>query len=182
MSILQPVKNWYIINVHVGHEEKVAEQIKQRADSLDLVDKIFGTLVPKEKQVEVKNGKKRVVNKRIFPGYVFIQMVMLEETWFAVRNTPGVTGFASAVSGQDPQPVPIEEVERITKRMEADITQHKVEHKVGDVININDGPFKGFDGAISEIDSQKGKLKVMVNMFGRETPVEIDALQVSKLG
>lgn len=179
MSILQPTKNWYIINVHVGHEEKVAEALKQRADSLDLADKIFQTLVPKEKQVEVKNGKKRVVNKRIFPGYVFVQMVMTEETWFAVRNTPGVTGFASAVSGQDPQPVSDEEVARITKRMDADVAEHKVQFKIGDVISINDGPFKGFDGAISEIDSQKGKLKVMVNMFGRETPVEIDALQVT---
>lgn len=179
MSILQPTKNWYIINVHVGHEEKVAEALKQRADSLDLADKIFQTLVPKEKQVEVKNGKKRIVNKRIFPGYVFVQMVMTEETWFAVRNTPGVTGFASAVSGQDPQPVSDEEVARITKRMDADVAEHKVQFKVGDVISINDGPFKGFDGAISEIDSQKGKLKVMVNMFGRETPVEIDALQVT---
>jgi transcriptional antiterminator NusG len=180
MSILQPTKNWYIINVHVGHEEKVAEALKQRADSLDLADKIFQTLVPKEKQVEVKNGAKRVVNKRIFPGYVFIQMVMTEETWFAVRNTPGVTGFASAVSGQDPQPVSDEEVARITKRMDADVAEHKVQFKVGDVISINDGPFKGFDGAISEIDAQKGKLKVMVNMFGRETPVEIDALQVTR--
>ncbi len=180
MSILNPTKNWYIINVHVGHEEKVAEALKQRANSLDLADKIFQTLVPKEKQVEVKNGKKRVINKRIFPGYVFVQMVMLEETWFAVRNTPGVTGFASAVSGQDPQPVSDEEVSRIVKRMDADVSEHKVEFKVGDVISINDGPFKGFDGAISEIDSQKGKLKVMVNMFGRETPVEIDALQVNR--
>lgn len=179
MSILQPTKNWYIINVHVGHEEKVAEALKQRADSLDLADKIFQTLVPKEKQVEVKNGKKRIVNKRIFPGYVFVQMVMTEETWFAVRNTPGVTGFASAVSGQDPQPVTDEEVAKITKRMDADVAEHKVQFKIGDVISINDGPFKGFDGAISEIDSQKGKLKVMVNMFGRETPVEIDALQVT---
>jgi transcriptional antiterminator NusG len=180
MSILNPTKNWYIINVHVGHEEKVAEALKQRALSLDLADKIFETLVPKEKQVEVKNGKKRIVNKRIFPGYVFIQMVMLEETWFAVRNTPGVTGFASAVSGQDPQPVSEEEVNKILKRMNAEVSEHKVEFKVGDVIKINDGPFKGFDGAISEIDSQKGKLKVMVNMFGRETPVEIDALQVNR--
>jgi transcription termination/antitermination protein NusG len=180
MSILQPTKNWYIINVHVGHEEKVSEALKQRAESLDLADKIFQTLVPKEKQVEVKNGKKRIVNKRIFPGYVFIQMVMTEETWFAVRNTPGVTGFASAVSGQDPQPVSDEEVARITKRMDADVAEHKVQFRVGDVISINDGPFKGFDGAISEIDSQKGKLKVMVNMFGRETPVEIDALQVTR--
>jgi transcriptional antiterminator NusG len=180
MSILSPVKQWYIINVHVGHEEKVAEALKQRAASLDLADKIYDTLVPKEKQVEVKNGKKRVISKRIFPGYVFVQMVMLEETWFAVRNTPGVTGFASAVSGQDPQPVSDEEVARITKRMDADVSEHKVQFKVGDVISINDGPFKGFDGAISEIDSQKGKLKVMVNMFGRETPVEIDALQVNR--
>jgi transcriptional antiterminator NusG len=180
MSILSPTINWYIINVHVGHEEKVGEALKQRANSLDLADKIFQTLVPKEKQVEVKNGKKRVINKRIFPGYVFVQMVMLEETWFAVRNTPGVTGFASAVSGQDPQPVSDEEVSRIVKRMDADVSEHKVEFKVGDVISINDGPFKGFDGAISEIDSQKGKLKVMVNMFGRETPVEIDALQVNR--
>jgi transcriptional antiterminator NusG len=174
-------KKWYIINVHVGHEEKVAETLKQRAESLDLADKIFETLVPKEKQIEVKNGKRKVVNKRIFPGYLFVEMIMLEETWFAVRNTPGVTGFASVVNGQDPIPVPEEDIQKIKKRMGAEISEHKIEFKEGDTVKITDGPFKGFDGAVSEVDSQKGKLKVMVNMFGRETPVEIDALQVIAL-
>ncbi len=178
---MSSVKNWYIVNVQVGHEEKAAEALKQRSESLDLADKIFETLVPKEKQIEVKNGKRKVVNRRIFPGYIFVNMIMSEETWFAVRNTPSITGFASAIHGQDPVPVSNEEVDKIKKRMGAEVSEHKVKFKAGDIVKINDGPFKGVDGAISEVDTQKGKLTVMVSMFGRETPVEIDALQVSEL-
>ena len=172
-------KQWYAIHTYSGYEEKVAESIRQRADSLDMKDKIFQALVPKEKQIEVKNGKRKVVEKRIFQGYVLVQMKMSEDAWYIVRNTPSVTGFVG--SGTEPTPVDDEEVEKIMKRMGREEPKHKIDYNVGDIVNIIDGPFKGFDGAINEIDLQKGKLKVLVNMFGRETPVELDSLQVKRV-
>jgi transcriptional antiterminator NusG len=153
-------KQWYAIHTYSGYEEKVAESIRQRADSLDMKDKIFQVLVPKEKMIEVKNGKRKVVEKRIFQGYVLVQMKMSEDAWYIVRN---------------------EEIEKILKRMGREEPKHKIDYNLGDVVNITDGPFKGFDGAINEIDPQKGKLKVLVNMFGRETPVELDSLQVKRV-
>lgn len=172
-------KQWYAIHTYSGYEEKVAESIRQRADSLDMKDKIFQALVPKEKMIEVKNGKRKVVEKRIFQGYVLVQMKMSEDAWYIVRNTPSVTGFVG--SGTEPTPVGDEEVEKIMKRMGREEPKHKIDYNIGDVVNITDGPFKGFDGAINEIDTQKGKLKVLVNMFGRETPVELDSLQVKRV-
>lgn len=172
-------KAWYAIHTYSGYEEKVAESIRQRADSLDMKDKIFQALVPKEKMIEVKNGKRKVVEKRIFQGYVLVQMKMSEDAWYIVRNTPSVTGFVG--SGTDPSPVSDEEIEKIMKRMGREEPKHKIDYAEGEVVNIVDGPFKGFDGSISEIDQAKGKLKVLVNMFGRETPVELDALQVKKV-
>lgn len=172
-------KAWYAIHTYSGYEEKVAESIRQRAESLDMKDKIFQALVPKEKMIEVKNGKRKVVEKRIFQGYVLVQMKMSEDAWYIVRNTPSVTGFVG--SGTEPTPVADEEIEKIMKRMGREEPKHKVDFAEGEVVNITDGPFKGFDGSISEIDAAKGKLKVLVNMFGRETPVELDALQVKKV-
>lgn len=172
-------KQWYAIHTYSGYEEKVAESIRQRADSLDMKDKIFQVLVPKEKMIEVKNGKRKVVEKRIFQGYVLVQMKMSEDAWYIVRNTPSVTGFVG--SGTEPAPVSNDEIEKILKRMGREEPKHKIDFTVGDVVNITDGPFKGFDGAINEIDPQKGKLKVLVNMFGRETPVELDSLQVKRV-
>ena len=172
-------KAWYAIHTYSGYEEKVAESIRQRADSLDMKDKIFQALVPKEKMIEVKNGKRKVVEKRIFQGYVLVQMKMSEDAWYIVRNTPSVTGFVG--SGTEPTPVSDEEIEKIMKRMGREEPKHKIDYNVGDVVSITDGPFKGFDGAINEIDTQKGKLKVLVNMFGRETPVELDSLQVKRV-
>lgn len=172
-------KAWYAIHTYSGYEEKVAESIRQRAESLDMNDKIFQTLVPKEKMIEVKNGKRKVVEKRIFQGYVLVEMKMSEDAWYIVRNTPSVTGFVG--TGTEPTPVSDEEIEKIMKRMGREEPKHKVDYAEGEVVNIVDGPFKGFDGSISEIDTQKGKLKVLVNMFGRETPVELDALQVKKV-
>lgn len=172
-------KQWYAIHTYSGYEEKVAESIRQRADSLDMKDKIFQALVPKEKMIEVKNGKRKVVEKRIFQGYVLVQMKMTEDAWYIVRNTPSVTGFVG--TGTEPTPVSDEEIEKIMKRMGREEPKHKIDYSIGEVVNIVDGPFKGFDGAINEIDSQKGKLKVLVNMFGRETPVELDSLQVKKV-
>lgn len=172
-------KQWYAIHTYSGYEEKVAESIRQRAESLDMKDKIIQVLVPKEKMIEVKNGKRKVVEKRIFQGYVLVQMKMSEDAWYIVRNTPSVTGFVG--SGSEPTPVDDAEIEKIQKRMGREEPKHKIDFKLGEVVNITDGPFKGFDGAISEVDAVKGKLKVLVNMFGRETPVELDSLQVKKV-
>ncbi len=172
-------KQWYAIHTYSGYEEKVAESIRQRADSLDMKDKIFQVLVPKEKMIEIKNGKRRVVEKRIFQGYVLVEMKLTEDAWYIVRNTPNVTGFVG--TGNEPTPISKDEMDKINKRMGLDQPKHKIDYKVGEVVNIIDGPFKGFDGTINEIDEQKGKLKVLVNMFGRETPVELDSLQVKRV-
>lgn len=172
-------KQWYAIHTYSGYEEKVAESIRQRAESLDMKDKIFQVLVPKEKMIEVKNSKRKVVEKRIFQGYVLVQMKMSEDAWYIVRNTPSVTGFVG--SGSEPTPVSDDEIDKIMKRMGRDEPKHKIDYKVGEVVNITDGPFKGFDGTINEIDAAKGKLKVLINMFGRETPVELDSLQVKRV-
>jgi transcriptional antiterminator NusG len=172
-------KQWYAIHTYSGYEEKVAESIRQRADSLDMKDKIFQVLVPKEKMIEIKNGKRKVVEKRIFQGYVLVEMKMSEDAWYIVRNTPSVTGFVG--SGSDPTPVSQDEIEKIQKRMGLEQPKYRIDFSIGEVVNITDGPFKGFDGSINEIDAAKGKLKVLVNMFGRDTPVELDTLQVKKV-
>ncbi len=172
-------RQWYAIHTYSGYEEKVAESIEQRVESVDMADKIFGVMVPKEKMIEIKNGKRKVVEKKIFQGYVLVDMKMTEDAWYIVRNTPGVTGFVG--TGTDPTPVSEDEIKKIKKRMGVEDPKHHIDFTVGEVVNITDGPFKGFDGAVSEIDTQKGKLKVMVSMFGRETPVELDALQVKKV-
>ncbi len=172
-------EQWYAIHTYSGYEEKVAESIRQRAESLDMKNKILKVLVPKEKMIEIKNGKRKVVEKRIFQGYVLVQMRMDEEAWYIVRNTPSVTGFVG--SGSDPTPVSKDEIEKIQKRMGIEQPKYKIDFSVGEVVNIIDGPFKGFDGSINEIDAAKGKLKVLVNMFGRDTPVELDTLQVKKV-
>src|SRR5580765_8526544 len=157
-------KQWYAIHTYSGYEEKVAESIRQRAESLDMKDKIYQVLVPKEKMIEIKNGKRKVVEKRIFQGYVMVEMKLTEDAWYIVRNTPSVTGFVG--TGTEPTPVDNDEMEKIMKRMGRAEPKHKIDFNVGEVVNITDGPFKGFDGSISEIDPQKGKLKVLVNMFG----------------
>lgn len=172
-------RHWYAIHTYSGYEEKVAESIRQRADSLEMKDKIFQVVVPKEKMIEVKNGKRKVVEKRIFQGYVLVEMKMSEDAWYIVRNTPSVTGFVG--SGSEPTPVSDDEMEKIMKRMGREEPKHKIDFNIGEVVNITDGPFKGFDGTINEIDPAKGKLKVLVNMFGRETPVELDSLQVKRV-
>ena len=169
-------KQWYAIHTYSGYEDKVADSIRQRINAVDMADKIFDVMVPKEKQIEIKNGKRKVVDRKIFQGYALVEMKLTEETWFIVRNTPGVTGFVG--SGTDPTPVSDKEISKIKKRMGVEEPKHQIDYKEGEVVSIVDGPFKGFDGAISEIDFQKGTLKVMVSMFGRDTPVELDALQV----
>lgn len=170
---------WYAISTYSGYEDKVAESIQQRLGGAELEGKIFDAIVPKEKRIEIKNGKRKVVDKKIFQGYVLVEMCLSDETWYIVRNTPGVTGFVG--NGTHPTPVSEKEITKIKKRMGVEDPKFQVNYEVGEVVSITDGPFKGFDGAISEIDAAKGKLKVMVSMFGRETPVELDALQVKQI-
>ena len=172
-------KQWYAIHTYSGYEEKVADSIKQRIQAVDMADKIFDAMVPKEKQIQIKNGKRKVIEAKIFQGYVLVEMKLTDETWYIVRNTPGVTGFVGADT--TPTPVSDSEIAKIKKRMGVEDPKHQIDFAVGEVVNIIDGPFKGFDGAVAEIDTAKGKLKVMVSMFGRDTPVELDALQVKKV-
>lgn len=172
-------KNWYVIHTYSGYEDRVAENLRQRIESLDMRDKIFDVIVPKENQIEIKNGRRRIVERRIFPGYVLVQMDVTEDSWYVVRNTPNVTGFVG--SGTTPIPISAEEVRQIQKRMGVEEPKYKIDFTLGEAVNITDGPFKGFDGLVNEIDENKGKIKVLVNMFGRETPVELDSLQVKKI-
>lgn len=172
-------KNWYVIHTYPGHEEAVVKSLKQRVESLGIEDKIFNVLVPKEKKIKIKDGKREIVEEKIYPGYVLVEMIVTDDSWYIVRNTPNVTGFIGA--GITPIPVSEEEIEDLKKRMKVEEPQYKIEVKVGDLVKIIDGPFKDFDGKISEIDPERGKLKVLINMFGRDTPVELDSLQIKKI-
>ncbi len=169
---------WYVLHTYSGYEDAVAESLYQRIESLDMKDKIFHVLVPKEKQIEIKNGKRKTVEKKIFPGYVLVKMVVTEASWYVVRNTPSVTGFIG--SGTIPVPISDAEMETIKKRMVVEEPKHKIDLKMGDLVHIIDGPFKEYDGTVSEVDEAKGKIKVLVSIFGRETPVELDFLQVKR--
>jgi len=172
-------RNWYVIHTYSGYEEQVAESLKQRIESLGMQDKIFDVVVPKEKQIEIKNGKRKIVEKRIFPGYVIVDMIVTDDSWYVVRNTPNVTGFIGF--GVRPTPMSKEEIDRIKKRMGVEEPKYKIDLKVGDLVKINDGALKGSEGKIEEVDKGRGKIKVLVNMFGRETPVNLDFLQVNKI-
>ena len=172
-------KNWYVIHTYSGYEDAVAKNLKQRIESLGMEDKIFNVIVPKEKKIKIKDGKRKVVEEKIYPGYVLVEMIVTDDSWYVVRNTPNVTGFVGA--GTTPVPVSLGEIENLKKRMGVETPQYKIEVKVGDPVKIIDGPFKDFDGKVSEIDEERGKIKVLVNMFGRDTPVELDSLQMKKL-
>lgn len=172
-------KNWYVIHTYSGYEDAVAKSLKQRIESLGMEDKIFNALVPKEKKIKIKDGKRKVVEEKIYPGYVLVEMIVTDDSWYVVRNTPNVTGFVGA--GTTPVPVSLDEIENLKKRMGAGEPQYKIEVKAGELVKITDGPFKDFDGKVSEIDEDRGKIKVLVNMFGRDTPVELDSLQVKKI-
>ena len=169
---------WYVIHCYSGYENKVRHNLEQRIETMGMKDKVFDVVVPTEEEIEVRDGKRRTVERHIFPGYVLVNMVLTEESWFVVRNTPGVTGFVGM--GQLPTPLRPEEVSQIIKRMEADSPTIKVSFKVGERVRIVDGPFNDFRGIVSEIDMEKNKVRVMVSFFGRETPVELDFLQVEK--
>ncbi len=172
-------RNWYVIHTYSGYEDAVTKNLKQRIESLGMEDKIFNVIVPKEKKIKIKDGKRKVIEEKLFPGYVLVEMIVTDDSWYVVRNTPNVTGFGEA--GTTPVPVPQEEIENLKKRMEIKVPQYKIEVKVGDPVKIIDGLFKDFDGKVSETDEERGKIKVLVNMFGRDTPVELDSLQIKKI-
>ena len=169
---------WYVVHCYSGYENKVRHNLEQRIETMGMKDMIFDVVVPTQEEIEVREGKRRTVERHIFPGYVLVNMVLTEESWYVVRNTPGVTGFVGM--GNNPTPLRPEEVAQIVKRMEADAPTVKVTFKVGERVRIIDGPFNDFRGVVSEIDMERTKVRVMVSFFGRETPVELDFLQVEK--
>ena len=169
---------WYVVHCYSGYENKVRHNLEQRIESMGMKDKIFDVVVPTEEEIEVKEGKRRTVERRVFPGYILVNMIMSEESWYVVRNTPGVTGFVGM--GTQPTPLRPEEVAQIIKRMEAEAPHIKVTFRSGERVRIVDGPFNDFRGTVAEIDMERAKVRVMVNFFGRETPVELDFLQVEK--
>ena len=168
----------YVVHCYSGYENKVRHNLEQRIETMDMKSKIFDVVVPTEEEMEVKEGKRRTVERRVFPGYILVQMIMDEDSWYVVRNTPGVTGFVGM--GNDPTPLRPEEISQIVKRMEADAPRIKVTYDVGQKVRIIDGPFNDFIGTVDDIDMDKAKVRVMVSFFGRETPVELDFLQVDK--
>jgi transcription termination/antitermination protein NusG len=171
-------RHWYVIHCYSGYENKVRHNLEQRIDSMGMKDKIFDVVVPTEEEIEVKDGQRRTVERRVFPGYILVQMRLSEESWYVVRNTPGVTGFVGM--GNTPTPLLPQEVSQIMRRMEAEAPKIKVNFKTGQKVRIIDGPFNDFIGTVGEIDAERAKVRVMVSFFGRETPVELDFLQVEK--
>ncbi len=176
---LQQGRNWYVLHTYPGEEEAVSRNLKQRIESLGMEDKIFSVLVPKEKKIKIKNGKRKVVEERIYPGYVFVEMVVTDDSWYVARNTPRVTGFIGA--GTTPIPVSGREIDILKQRIGVETPQYKIDVVIGGLVKITDGPFKDFEGKVSEIDEERGKIKVLVNIFGRDTPIEVDSLQIKKL-
>ncbi len=176
---LQQGRRWYVLHTYSGYEENVTRNLKQRIESMDMEDKIFDVLVPTETKIKIKNGKRTTNREKIFPGYVLVNMIVTDDSWYVVRNTPNVTGFVG--SGTTPTPVSEEEIKELQRRMGVEEPTYKVDVTVGTAVKISDGPFKDFEGKISEIDESKGKVKVLISLFGRETPVELDSLQIKKL-
>lgn len=173
------MRGWYVIHTYTGYEDQVAESLRQRIESLDMQEKIFDVIVPEEKQIEIKNGKRKVVEKKIFPGYVIVDMIVTDDSWYVVRNTPNVTGFIGL--GVRPTAMSQAEIDHIKKRMGVEEPKYKIELKLGDLVRITDGPLKNFEAKVTEIDENRGKIKVLMSMFGRETPVTLDSLQVKKI-
>lgn len=171
-------RNWYAIHTYVGYENAVMRNLKQRIESLGMEDKIFNVIVPTEKKIKIKGGKRVETEEKIYPGYVLVDMIVTDDSWYVVRNTPRVTGFVGA--GVNPVPLSKEEVDSLFTRMSTDTVKHKIDLEMGDPVIITDGPFKDLEGKVSEVDEERGRIKVLVSMFGRETPVELDFLQVKK--
>lgn len=172
-------KRWYVLHTYSGYEENVKHNLEQRIESTSMEDKIFNVLVPKEKKIKIRNGKRKVVEEKIFPGYIMIEMIVTDNSWYVVRNTPNVTGFVG--SGTTPTPVSEQEMQTLRKKMEIDKHKHKIDLSIKDSVKIIDGPFKNLEGKITNIDTEKGRVKVLASMFGRETPIELDFLQIKKI-
>lgn len=172
-------RNWYAIHTYAGYENAVLRNLKQRIESLGMEDKIFSVVVPTEKKVKIKGNKRVVVEEKIYPGYILVDMIVTDDSWYVVRNTPRVTGFVGA--GVKPVPLDKNEIETLFKKMGAEAPKHKVDLIIGDLVKVADGPFKDFEGKVSNIDNERGKVKVLVSMFGRETAVELDFMQVVKV-
>jgi len=176
---LQQGRRWYVLHTYSGYEENVAQNLQHRIESMDMEDKIFNILIPTEKKIKIKNGKRRITEERIFPGYVMVEMIVTDDSWYVVRNTPNVTGFIGV--GTTPTPISEKEVKELQKRMGVEEPKFKIDVSVGSPVRITDGPFKNLEGKVTNIDEAKGKVKVLVSMFGRETPVELDFLQIKKI-
>lgn len=172
-------RRWYVIHTYSGYEENVSRNLRQRIESMDMEDKIFDVLIPTETKIKIKNGKRRTVREKIFPGYVLVNMIVTDASWYVVRNTPNVTGFVG--SGTTPTPVSEEEIDSLRKRMGVEEPEYKIDVSLGATVKIIDGPFKNYEGKVATIDEARGKVKVLVSMFGRETPVELDFLQIKKV-
>ncbi len=172
-------RRWYVLHTYSGYEENVEKNLKQRIESMDMEDKIYNILIPSEKKIRIKNGKRKVVEEKIFPGYVLVEMVVTDESWYVVRNTPNVTGFIG--TGTIPTPISEDEVKSLQKRIGVEEPKYKVDVSEGSPVRIIDGPFKNLEGKVTNVDESKGKIKVLVSMFGRETPVELDFLQIKKI-
>ncbi|MFH1598364.1 MAG: transcription termination/antitermination protein NusG [Patescibacteria group bacterium] len=175
----QQGRRWYVLHTYSGYEENVSKNLKQRIDSMGMEDKIFSVLIPTEKKIKIKNGKRKTVTEKIFPGYVLVEMIVTDDSWYVVRNTPNVTGFVG--SGTTPTPISDNEIKGLQKRMGVEEPKYKIDVTVDTPVRITDGPFKEMEGKVSEVDEARGKIKVLVSLFGRETPVELDFLQVKKL-
>ncbi|MEE9324458.1 MAG: transcription termination/antitermination protein NusG [Dehalococcoidia bacterium] len=174
-------KEWYVIHTYAGYEERIKKNLEHRIESMDASDKIFEVIIPTEEEIEIRDGQRRTVAKKVFPGYILVNMILTNESWYVVRNTPGVTGFVS--SGDPPKPAPLEpkEVKIILGQLEGEKPKVRVGFTKGQSIRITDGPFSDFIGVVEEMHPDKGKVKVLVSFFGRDTPVELDFLQVEKL-
>lgn len=170
---------WYVVHTYSGHENKVAETLKQRAETLNLTDKIISILIPTAEKIQIRRGQRKTVHEKIFPGYMLVQMELTDDSWLAVRTTQGVTGFVGV--GNKPTPLPKHEVEAIKQYMTQSAPQFKADYVEGEAVRITDGPFNDFLGTVKSIDEEKGKVEILVNIFGRETPVEVDLLQVKKV-
>ncbi len=170
---------WYVIHSYSGYENKVKKNLEHRIESMGMQDKIFQIVVPTEEEIELKDGQRRVVERRVFPGYILVEMILDDDSWYVVRNTPGVTGFVG--SGNNPTPLRQEEVDKILKRMDAEAPKVKISFKVGQKVRIVEGPFEDFTGTVDEIDLDRTRVRVLVNFFGRETPIELDFLQVERV-
>ncbi|MGB0757240.1 MAG: transcription termination/antitermination protein NusG [Patescibacteria group bacterium] len=170
---------WYALHTYSGYEENVARNLKQRIESMDMEDKIFDVLIPTETKIKIKNGKRKTVREKIFPGYVLVSMIVTDDSWYVVRNTPNVTGFIG--TGTTPAPLSKEEIDNLRRRMGVEEPKFKINVSVGEAVQIIDGPFKEYEGKVADIDEARGKVRVLVSMFGRETPVELDFLQIQKV-